>query len=402
MCTGENLRMLFFVSLIAGSSQLCDAATNKVTTYSKLSRGAVDERRMPLGSFGRLLQHRLNQPKLNPTQPLVTQLQPPMLPPPLHPKLKLAFSSQMGDRTAQYTQRERQPHLALQSTFSNSRDESFTHESDMYWTFSAGKITDSLTERLLSQPESKLPVQRGFAFLKSEQFTVGPTQSFKADIIMDKSHSVTESIPRSERYQTESQSMPTKHELYQPFHKATPTQIYQTMGEHKWGTQWHSLSSLFEKSEPQQSSTQKILPKFYNDPSQLQNYLPYTHLPLATETQQSTIHSEQSPRQPEDYLRTFTIPKLKTPPSPAQPHQTQEPLPHKVTAPLQHSRLETQSPITPISTSNWSYKPSTLNHDGQFNISQRGGSVKPASDKEWRKSNTSQSPMTSNDPRSVK
>lgn len=399
MNTRENLGILFFVFLMAGSSQLCDATTNKVTTYSKLPRGAVDERRMPLGSFGRLLQHSLNQPNSNPIQPLVTQLQPPMLP---HPKLKLAFSSQMLDTTVQYMQSERQPHLALGSTLSKSQEESFTQESDMYWTFSAEKITDSLTERLLSQPELKLQVHRGFAFLKSELFTAGHTQSFKADIIKDKSHSVTKFIPWSERYQTESQSLLTKRELYQPLHKPIPTQIYQTMGEHKWGTQWHSLSSLSEKSEPQQSSTQRVFPKFYKDPSSFQNYLPYTQLPLATETQQSAINSEQSPMQLEEYLTTFTLPAIKTHPSPAQPPQTQESLPNKVTAPLQHSSLETQSPVTPFSTSNWSSKPSTLNHDGQFNISQPGGSVKPVSDKDWRKSNTSQSSMTSNDPRLVK
>lgn len=344
---------------------------------------------MQLGSFGRLLQHSLNQAKPNPTQPLVTQLQPPMLPPPPHPKLKLSFSSQMLDTTEQYMQRERQPHLALQSTLSKSQEESFTQETDVYWTFSAGKITDSLTKRFLSHPGSKLPVHRGFAFLKSE-LTVGPTQSFKAEIIKDKSHSFTKSIPRSERYQTESQPLLTKRELYQPIHKPTPTQIYQTKGEHKWGKQWHSLSSHSEKSEDQQSSTQRVFPKFFpKDPSKLQNF---------TETQQSTIHSEQ-PMQPEEYLTTVTLPKTKGHPSPAQPHQTQEPLPHKVTTPLQHSSLETQSPVTPFSSSNWSSKPSTPN---QLNISQPGGSVKPTSDKDWRRSNTSQSPMTSNDPRSVK
>lgn len=352
---------------------------------------------MPLGSFGHFLQHSLKQPKPNPTQPLVTQLQPPMLPPPPHPKLKLAFSSQMLDATVQYMQSERQPHLALRSTL--SKKESFTQESDMYWTFSARKITDSLTERLLSQTESKLPVHRGLAFLKTELFTAGPIQSFKAEIIKDKSHSVTKSIPRSERHQTESQPLLTKHELYQPLHKPTPTQIYQTMGEHKWGTQWHFMSSLPEKSEPQQLSTQGVFPKFYKNPSKLQNYLPYTHLPSATETQQSPIHSEQSPMQPEEYLTTITLPEIKTQPSQAQPYQTQEPLPHKVTGPLQHSSLETQSPVAPVSTSNWSSEPSTLNHDGQFNVSQPGGSVKPTSDIDWRKSNTSQSPMTSNDPR---
>lgn len=388
-----------FVFLIAGSSQLCDATANEGTTYSKLPREAVGERRMHLGSFGRLLQHSLNQPKPNPTQPRIAQLQPPMLPPPPHPKLKLSFSSQMLDATDQYMQRERQPHLAVQSTLSKSQEESFTQETDVHWTSSAGKIIDSLTERLPSQPGSKLPVHRGFAFLKSELFTVGPTQSFKAEIITDKSRSLSTSIPWSERYQTESQPLLTKRDLYQPPHKPTPTQINQTKGEHKWGKQWHSLSSHSEKTEAQQSSTQRVFPKFSKDLSKLQFFFPSTHLPLETDTQQSTIHTEQ-PIPPEEYLTTFTL--LKSHPSPAQPPQTQEPLPHKVTAPLQHSSLETQSPVTPFSSSNWSSKPFTPNHDGQLNTSQPGGSVKPASDKGWRKSNTSQSPMTSNDPRLVK
>lgn len=359
----KTLAFCSFFSLIVGFSELCDVTTNTVITYSKLPRAAVDERRMPLGSFDHLLQQSRNQPKPNPTQPLVAQLQPPMLPPPLHPKLKLAFSSQMLDTTVQYMQSERQPHLSLGSTLSKSE------ESD--WTFSAGKNT----EKLLSQPDSKLPVHRGFAFLKSEVFTVGATQSFKAEIMIDKSGSVTKSIPQSERYQTESQPLLTK----------------------KWETQ--SSSTL---SEPQQTSTQRVFPLFNKDPSKFQNDLPHTRLSLATETQPSVIRSEQSPTQPEDYLTTFTLPKIQTHASPAQPPQTQEPLLHNVTAPVPHSSLVTQSPVTPFSTSSWSSKPPTLNHDGQFNISQPGGSVKPASGQDWQKSNTSQSPMTSNDPRSVK
>lgn len=391
--------ILFFVSLTAGSTQLCDATTNKVTSYSKLPSGSVDERKMPLGLFGHLLQHNLNQPKPNPTQPLVTQLQPPMLPPPPHPNLKLAFTSQTVDTTVQYMQSKRHPYLTLRSTLSKSQEESFTQDSDMYWTISA--FTDSLTEEPVSQPVSKHPLHGDFKFLKSELFTIGPTQRFKAEINRDKLQSVTKFIPQSETNQTDSQPLLTKGVLYELLHNPTPTQINQTMGETKKGTQWYSLSPLSEKSEHWQSSTQSVFQKFYKDPSKLQNSLLYTHLPIATETQQSTIHSEQSPMQPEEYLTTFKLPEIRTHLSPAQPPQTQQPLPHKVTAPLQHSSLETQSPVTSVSTSSWSSKPSTLNHDSQFNVSQPDGSVKPASDKDRRKSNTSQSPMTSNDPRLV-
>lgn len=356
-------------------------------------------------SFGHFL-HRLNQPKPNPTHPLVTQLQPPMLPPPPHPKFKFAFSSQMVDTTIQYRQSERSSHLTLRSTLSKFQEEpydknSFNQKSHIYSTSPAGEITESLTEMFPSQPESKSPVHRGFAFLKSELFTVGPTQGFKAEIIENKSHSVTTSIQRAERQKTESQQALTIRELYQPLHGPTSTQIYQNL---KWGTEWHPLSSLSERSEPQQLFTQSVFPKLNKDPSKLQNYLPYTQLTLVTETPlQSSIHTEQSPRLPEEHLTTSTLPEAKTHPSGARFPQSKEPLTHTETAPLQHGSLEAQSAITPFSSSNWPSRPSTVKFStGQFNISQQGGSVKLANHTEWHKSSTSQSPMTSNDPRSVK
>lgn len=383
-----------FLYFFLGSLQACDATTNKVPTHSTFSRGAVDEKRRP--SFGHLLQHRLNQPKPNPTQPLVTQLQPPMLPPPPHPKFKVAFSSQMVDTTVQYRQSERPSHLTQPSTLSKSQEDShdrksFTQKSHLY------SMSESLTEMLLSQPESKPPVQRGFAFLKSELFTVGPTQSFKAEIIENKSHSVTDSIQQSQGHQTESQQLLTKRQLYQPLHGPTSAQIYQSL---KGRTQWHSLSSLSEKPEQQQSFTQSLFPKLH--PSKLQNYVPYTHLPLVTETQQSSIYTDQSPTLPEEHLMTSTLLEPKTPPTPAHPPQSQEPLPHTETAPFQYGSLDTQPTSTPFSSSNWSSSPSTVDHDGQFNTSQQDDSVKSANHTEWRNSSTSQSPMTSNDPRLVK
>lgn len=353
----------------------------------------MDEKRRP--SFGHLLQHHLNQPKPNPTQPLVTQLQPPMLPPPPHPKFKASFSSQMVDTTVQYRQSERPSHLTLPSTLSKSQEDSrdrksFTQKSHLY------SMSESLTEMLLSQPESKPPVQRGFAFLKLELFTVGPTQSFKTEIIENKSHSVTDSIQQSEGHQTESQQLLTKRQLYQPLRGPTSTQNYQSL---KGRTQWHSLSSLSEKPEQQQSFTQSVIPKL--NPSKLQNYVPYTHLPLVTETQQFSIHTDQSPTLPEEHLMTSTLLEPKTHPTPAHPSQSQEPLPHTEIAPFQHSS-DTQPTSTPVSSSNWSSSPSTVDHDGQFNTSQQDDSVKSANHTEWRNSSTSQSPMTSNDPRLVK
>lgn len=362
---------------------------------------------MPLGSPGPLLQHRLYQPRPNPTQPLVTQLQPPMLPPPPHPKFKIVFSSQVLGTTVQYKESERQLHLTLRSTISqfweefHQKMESFTKEPDMRST-TAGKITEALTERFLSQTESKSSAHRGFAYLKSQVFPIG-TQSFKAEIIKDKSHSVTKSNPQPETHQTESQQLLAKREFYQPLHEPTSTKIYQNL---KWGTQWHSLSSLSEKSEPQQSFTQSLFPKFYKDSTE-ENYLSSTQFPFL-QTQQFSVYIEQTTMLPEQHLTTPPTPKTQSHPPPAQPPQSQEPSQDKETAPRQHSSLEAQTTITPFSSFSWSSKPSTVNHDGHFNISQQGGSVKLANDTkpdnhtEWRRSNTSQSPMTSDDPRLVK
>eukprot|EP00066_Takifugu_rubripes_P025017 XP_011614283.1 PREDICTED: uncharacterized protein LOC105418058 [Takifugu rubripes] len=98
---------------------------------------------------------------------------------------------------------------------------------------------------------------------------------------------------------------------------------------------------------------------------------------------------------------TSTLLEPKTHPTPAHPPQSQEPLPHTETAPFQHSSLDTQPTSTPFSSSNWSSSPSTVDHDGQFNTSQQDDSVKSANHTEWRNSSTSQSPMTSNDPRAT-
>lgn len=359
---------------------------------------------MPLGSPGPLLQHRLYQPRPNPTQPFVTQLQPPMFPPPPHPKFKIVFSSRVLGTTVQYKESERQLHLTMRSTISkfweesHQKMESLTKEPDMHST-SAGKTTESLTERFLSQTESKSPAHRGFAYLKSQVFPLG-TQSFKAEIIKDKSHSVTESNPQPERYQTESQQLLAKPAL----HEATSTQIDQNL---KWGTQWHSLSSLSGNSEPQQSFTQSLFPKFYKDSRTEENYLPSTQFPFI-QTQQLSVHIEKTTMHPEQHLTTSTPPKTQSHPPPAQPPQSQEPSQGKETAPRQHSSLAAQTTITPFSSFSWSSKLSPVDHDGHFNISQQGGSVKSPNDTkpdnhtEWHRSNTSQSPMTSNDPRLVK
>lgn len=302
----------------------------------------------------------------------------------------------MVDTTVQYRQSERPSHLTLPSTLSKSQEDShdkksFTQKSHLY------SMSESLNEMLPSQPESKPPVQRGFAFLKSELFTGGPTQSFKAEIIENKSHSVTESIQQSEGHQTEPQQLLAKRQLYQPLHGPTSTRIYQSL---KGRTHWHSLFSLSENPEQQQSFTQSLFPKLH--PSNLQNYVPYTHLPLVTGTQQFSIHTDQSPTLPEEHLMTSTLLESKTHPTPAHPPQSQGPLPHTETAPFQHSSVDTQPTSTPFGSSNWSSSPTTVVHDGQFDTSQQDDSVKSANHTEWRNSSTSQSPMTSNDPRLVK
>lgn len=390
--TPINLAFLSLLPLLSlGSLPDCDA------TYSTMSREAVDERKTPPGSIGRLLQHHLRELKPNPTQPLVSQMQPPMLPPPPYPKSvhlhtqlpvtsapllisnieptithsqTAVLTSQVVGTTVQYILTERQSRLILTSTPVQFQDEfsdkflmgSNSHGSNIYTLSSASEITESFTDMFVSQPKSKRPATGPFAFLKSGSYSVAPTESLKTKSGLDQSGSVTHSS--SEWHQTESHQVLTKSRLYEPHHEPEPTQTDQT--KLRYPDQAHSFQNA----------------------------------PLVKNTPKSQIHSQP--------MLPTTISPLSQPQSlPTQhPHA---PLPQTEMAPLHHSnRLITQSSISTIPPPDQTSKPSLsdpeINHQVQLNISMQSDPDKSTNVTELTegmKWNTSQSPITSNYPRLV-
>ncbi|XP_035513859.1 bromodomain-containing protein 4-like [Morone saxatilis] len=414
---------------------------------------------MPPGSLGRLLQHRLNQPTTNPTQPLVTQMQPPILPPPPHPNFQSvdlhtqrpvtsvlplilnsvppitydptsAVTSDKLHTTVQYVLSESQSHWTLTSsqevqhqTSDHLMTEPDSQVSNIHAVSLASEITESFTEMSVSQPPSKLQGGGPFSFLKMDLYLPTPTQSRVTEIKASHSESVTQSSAELHKSQTQPHQLVTKSTFYQSYHESTSTQITQTKLEHSGQplhqkTHWQSspTHSQISRSDPQQSFPQSLFPKFHLELSTIQFYLPSTQPPPP----QSQTHSQPLLALPKPTSTISELPQTQTQSSPIQHplFHSQAPLPQTETPPLQHRNpLKIQPSDStnhhPDQTSN----PSKLDPEipvvhqvnmsdqVHLNISQQGvpvQSAKSANDTElteWLKRNTSQSPMTSNDPR---
>lgn len=376
---------------------------------------------MPPGSLGRLLQHHLRQPKNIPTQPLVTQMQPPMLPPPPYPNFKsvhltplpvtrdpllISYSeppithSQTSVVTGEVFSTADQcllteNHLTLTSshtqlqhkTSDKSLTESDSRSANIRGMSLASEIRESFTELFTSQPLSKPPVGRPFTFLKSDSYSVAPTQSPVTKTKNNHSGSVIQSSSLPvELHQTQSHQLLTKSQFYQFYHKPTSTQIYQT--------------KLRDAGQPGHWKT----------PSP----------PPVTKPKQSQIHSQPLPTLPKPPSTISPLPETQSQLSPTQHPllHSQAPLPQTEPFPLQHgSPLTTQPSVLTTYPLDQTSTPSTLDpeipgvqqsnmsNQVQLNISKQGEPVKSAKSPndteltEWLKANTSQSPMTSNDPR---
>lgn len=425
--------------LFLGTLPYCDDATNRDTTYSTFSTGTVDE---PPGTQ----QHR-NQPKSKPTELLVTQMQPPMLQPPPHQNFKsihlqtqlLATSepllisnseppithSEVLGVTAQYLITERQPHLTLTSSHTQFQHEvnskllieSDSQGSNIHAMSLASEITESFTETFVAQPPSKYPEGRNFAFLKSGSYSVAPTKipATKTKKILLVPTTQPSSSSQAEWQQTQSHQLLTKR-FYQSYHEPMSTQIYQSklrdpVQPVHWKTHWQSLSKV-SQSDPQQSFTQSLLPELYLDLTTIQHSPPYTvPLPPSVTKQQSHINIQTFPTLPKALPTVSPSLQTKLQLSPTQQPllHSQAPVPQIETFTLLHSNS-----ISTIYPPNENSKPSTMEleipifHQVQQNTSKQGDpvkSAKPANDTElteWIKRNTSQSPMTNNDPRLVK
>lgn len=413
---------------------------------------------MPPGSLGRLLQHHPNEPTTNPALPLVTQV-PPMPPPPprqnfqsvdLHTHLPLTSEpllisnskppitySQTSVVTSEGLGTSVQYLLTAsksQWTLTSSRTP-FQHQvsdelliepdsqgSNISAVSLASEITESFTETSMPPLPSKLPVGTSFGFLE-DSYLQTPTLSPVTQTKRTHSGPVTQSsASQAELHQTQPHQLLTESQLYLFYRKTTSRQVSQTNLEDPGHQKTHPSPKLSQISQayPQQSFTQSLSLKFHLELSTIQHYLPSTQPspPSVTNTQQSQMFLWQTLPKP-----TSTI---STPPqSQPQSSPTQHPLlhspappPQTETFPFQHRNpLKTQPSVSTIHPPDQTYDPSTLNPETpvvhqvnmsnqvQLNTSQQGDpvqSAKSANDSElteWLKRNTSQSPMTSNDPR---
>lgn len=401
-----------------GSSPYCDAPAKRATTYPTYSLEAAVESTMTTRSFGHLLQDHKSQQQNNPTQPLVTQLQPPMLPPPPHPNFKsLHLLPQVPATTESFIQYGLTERLTSQLTSASSQKQFQYEDGDKVWIESdsqgpniralplAGEIT--FTEMLVPQLPSKHPLGRTFAFLRLDSFSEKTTES----------HSITQAHPQYALHKTEYYQSLTKSQFYQS--NLMATQMFQTkLSRSGQAVHWetHNLPTLSHTypPDPQKTFTQSSVPKLDLELTTV-HYLRTTKSPpdLVTKPKQSRIHTQ-------------TVPFTHSPP-PTQPQLLPTPhsqlhsptsLPQTEIFPDHHSKPPIARPsISPIYPSDQTFNTSTkhpeipdvhqVNISDQvwLNISKQGNPAnmtKLANDTqltEWLKRNTSQSPMTSNDPR---
>lgn len=407
---------------------------------STFSRGAVAELKMPLRSQGYLLQHRLNPPTTNPTQPLVTQMQPPMLPPPPHPNFQsvdlhtqppltsdplLISNSEapvIHSQTAVVTRgvlgtalqdllAESQSHLTLTSSRTQHQvSDGLLIESDSKGSnISAGSQTSPIIEPY-TEP-SNPPVGRPFGFRKLDLYYPTPTQSPATQTNTSHPSSISQSFDfQAELNQTQTHRLVTKSTIYQSGQESTSTQISQTKFKHQ-GQRLHQETHLQSSPtfpDPQETFTQSLLPKFHLELSTNPQYQPSTQPPP------SSVTKPQQSRIPSEPMKTMsTLPQ--SPPTQHPLLHSQTHLPQTETFPLQHRNTLKIQPS--ISTALQTSDPSTLDpvvpvvhqvnmsDKVQRNTSQKGDPAQGAKSTndteltEWLKRNTSQSPMTSNDQR---
>ncbi|XP_074495166.1 uncharacterized protein LOC141769707 isoform X3 [Sebastes fasciatus] len=411
----------------------CDATTNRATALSTFSRRAVAELKMPPRSLGHLLQHRLNQPTTNPTQPLVTQMQPPMLPPPPHPHfqavdlhtqltgdpLLISYSEptvihsqasvdtkEVLGTTLQYLLTESRSHLTSSRTqFQHQVSDELLIEPDSQGSnIRAVSVANPITEPFTETANP--PVGEPFGFLNLDSYSPTPTQSPVTQTKTSHSGSVTQSFALQAELQ-QTHQLVTKSQFDQSYHEPTSIQISHTKLEHQGQRLQRPSPTISQIS--QQSFTQNLFPKFHLELSTIPNHLPSTQPPPSsvTKPQQSQNHSQLSPAT----STTSTLPQS----SPTQHPLLHSQPPQTETFPLQHINPPKIQPS--ISTIHQTSNPSTqdsetpvvhqvnISDQVQLNTSQKGDPVqtaKPANDTElteWLKRNTSQSPMTSNDQR---
>lgn len=404
-----NLRFsLSFAFSVLGSLPHCNATANGTPANSTFSLETEDKSILTTRSLGRLLQDHSSPPQNDLTPPVVTQLQPPMLPPPPYPSFKLVQSNTEVPPTNQpllNTESKLPKTLFVKSAPTNAsldtnaqyrheRQTRLTSPQQQFWDVdkssavsdsalpSASVITKSESQFLLNNSQTKT-----FDFLKVESQNANISQN----------HPVTPSHLQHGLFYPQSL---TKREFQQS------TSVSNQASQTKLGGSSETASRESQKFDPEKSSTQTYFAKFDLE-------LSIGHYDHLNQTIKPPVDSasNQSGTQPSSIPPALF---LTTAPPTTQPPNSELQLPTPWTQ-TESSQEHDSNPATHQPSS--SIYPSTkhqlipdfhhvnLSNQIQVNTSRQTNSfnstkvVNDTDATEWLKKNTSQSPMTSNDPR---
>ncbi|KAF0034133.1 hypothetical protein F2P81_014199 [Scophthalmus maximus] len=426
-CTAENRagrHQRRTVLSVTGSSSICDAMTNAATTFSTFSRGAVARLKLSQGPFGHPSQHHLIQPTTDPAQLFATPMPHPLLQPPPHPNVQpvddhsqppvtsapLLISDseppvthnqtlvvtrsrlipEVLGTTLQYPLTESQSHLASSRTKSDHQvsNQLLTVPDSQGSKIRPGSVASQTTEPDVGTPMTQPPlrVSRSFGFVKLDSYLSTPTHSLVTQTMTSQSH----------LSQTQSHQLVTKSQLYQSYPEQTSNLVSQKKLENPGHPQLKPspTTAQIPPTYPRQSSTFSFLPKFHLELSTAQTYLLATQPPPSSISTPQIYQVHSQPSTPKPSQATSTIPQTQPWPS---PHP--QPSISTIRPDNQTSGPSTLDPeITGVPQSNKSDQVQ-LNVTEQGDSAQSGKSANDTELTEWLKRNTSQSPMTSNDPR---
>ncbi|CAJ1069317.1 uncharacterized protein LOC117818562 [Xyrichtys novacula] len=372
------------------SSSGCDVSTNTTTTFPSFPEGAVAELKMS-PSLGRLIQQQRSQPTTQPTQPLVTQMQPPVLPPPPHTNfhsvdLQSHLTATGHPLLISTEPTMTQPQTAvtiievLGTTFQYSHSASQSRLTSMP---SNVQFQHQVSTKVLIESNSK----------GLDTHTVTGTSAFH--------------LPSKLPFRAPIGSLDMELVSYSPSPSESPATQTTT-----------HFSSLTPSSDHQLSLTRNVVPKFQLELTTSQHYLPPTQATTSplTKPQESQVNDESSSGQLEPASTKSTLSQTQNPNLHSQAPQLQT-----ETSPVQQWTYFVTPPTIsatnpPDQTSNANVPLSLdpeipLGHQVnttdqvQVNTSKQGEPDQSAKSEnetkltEWLKRNTSQSPMTSNDPR---
>lgn len=357
---------------------------------------------MTTKSLSQSLQDRSSEPQNDLTPPLVTQLQPPMLPPPPYPSFKLVqsytevppttnhplvISESKPPKTSLVTSALTPAYLDTRLTSSTSSQQ-LIQDGVVHTSLTGSDFFGSTTPAPLAGP-LKHSLSQNFDFLKSDSHRPKTFDSHP-DTPSNLQHSLLypQSLTKREFQQTASisyQAFQTEVDgSSQPGPEQSSTQIYFAKFDLESSTVHYNLLDQTIKSPVDSASNRS---ETQTQPSPTSPGLPFTTAPPTTQSQ----HLQLQPPTPWTQTESFLGPDSNLP-----THQPNSP---SIYPSGQASDYPSKHPLVP------DVRQVNISNQVQLNISKEANSlnltkiVNDTEITEWRKKNTSQSPMTSNDPR---